>query len=224
MKKSKKLVIIGAGEFAQIAYEYFTHDSEYEVAGFCVEKEFLNTTKLCELPIFPVEEIHENYPSDIYDAFVAIPASDMNQTRTRLFNLIKNKGYFLASYISSAAFVWHNVVIGENTFVFENNTLQPSVTVGDNVVLWSGNHIGHRTVIGNNVFVSSHVVISGFCQIGDGCFLGVNSTLNDEMSIAKNSLLASGSLVNRSLEVQEGIYRGQPAKLVPGKSALTIKL
>ena len=130
LKKSKKLVIIGAGEFAQIAYEYFTHDSEYEVAGFCVEKEFLTATKLCELPIFPVEEIREKYPVDIFHAFVAIPASDMNQTRTRLFNLMKNKGYSLASYVSSAAFVWHNVVIGENTFVFENNTLQPSVTVG----------------------------------------------------------------------------------------------
>lgn len=40
MKKEKKLVIVGSGEFAEIAYEYFTYDSEYEVVGFAVEKEF----------------------------------------------------------------------------------------------------------------------------------------------------------------------------------------
>ena len=36
----KKLVIVGDGEFAEIAYEYFTYDSELEVAGFVVEKDY----------------------------------------------------------------------------------------------------------------------------------------------------------------------------------------
>ena len=34
--KSKKLIIIGAGETANLAYEYFTFDSEYEVVGFSI--------------------------------------------------------------------------------------------------------------------------------------------------------------------------------------------
>lgn len=36
----KKLLIIGAGETASIAYDYFTNDSEYEVVGFAVEKKY----------------------------------------------------------------------------------------------------------------------------------------------------------------------------------------
>ena len=36
MKKNKKLILVGAGELAEIAYEYFTHDSEYEVVAFSV--------------------------------------------------------------------------------------------------------------------------------------------------------------------------------------------
>jgi hypothetical protein len=31
-----KLVVLGDGAFAEIAYEYFTHDSEYEVVAFAV--------------------------------------------------------------------------------------------------------------------------------------------------------------------------------------------
>ena len=34
MGKQEKLVIVGDGEFAEIACEYFTHDSPYEVVGF----------------------------------------------------------------------------------------------------------------------------------------------------------------------------------------------
>ena len=43
MEKEAKLVIIGAGEFAEIAYEYFTYDSPYEVVAFAVEKKYRNT-------------------------------------------------------------------------------------------------------------------------------------------------------------------------------------
>jgi glutamyl-tRNA reductase len=35
--KEKKLVVIGDGETAEMAYEYFTYDSAYEVVAFAVE-------------------------------------------------------------------------------------------------------------------------------------------------------------------------------------------
>ncbi|MDB4165552.1 acetyltransferase [Gammaproteobacteria bacterium] len=221
---NRKLVIVGAGEFAEIAYEYFTYDSDYSVSAFSVEKAYMKEETLCGLPVIPFEEIYEIFPSDDHEVFVAIPASDMNQTRARLFLESRNMGYKLASYISSKAFVWRNVIIGENCFIFENNTVQPFVVVGDNVVLWSGNHIGHRTVIEANVFISSHVVVSGYCMIGENSFLGVNSTLNDNISVAKFSVIASGSLVNRNLVEENKIYIGSPVKSIPGKEAKSLKL
>jgi len=224
VKKNKKLVIVGAGEFAEIAYEYFTYDSCYEVAGFCVEEAYINVDTLCGLSVAPLENLEISFSPSEYDVFVAIPASDLNQTRTRLYKNIKDRGYKLATYISSSAFVWRNVIVGENCFIFENNTVQPFVEIGNNVVLWSGNHIGHRTVIKDNAFVSSHVVISGYCVIGESCFLGVNSTFNDGTSIASFSILASGSLVNKNLDDENTIYIGSPAKRLPNKKALSVQL
>jgi sugar O-acyltransferase (sialic acid O-acetyltransferase NeuD family) len=221
---NKKLIIVGAGEFAEIADEYFTYDSEYTVCGYAVNSEYIKSDKLNGKPVTALEQIETVYPPNEFDVFVAVPASDLNQTRTRLYNEIKNKGYNLATYISSAAFVWRNAKVGDNCFIFENNTIQPFVEIGNNVVLWSGNHIGHRTKIEDNVFVSSHVVISGYCNIGSGCFLGVNSTFNDNTSIAPDSILASGSLVNRKLAEEDKVYIGSPAKALPRKSAKSIKL
>ena len=45
MNKSKKLVIVGAGEFAEIVYEYFMLDSPYEVVGFVVEEKIFKGKK-----------------------------------------------------------------------------------------------------------------------------------------------------------------------------------
>ncbi len=50
MKKQEKIVIIGAGEFAEMAYDYFNDDSSYEVSAFSVKKDFLNREELSGLP------------------------------------------------------------------------------------------------------------------------------------------------------------------------------
>jgi sugar O-acyltransferase (sialic acid O-acetyltransferase NeuD family) len=211
MKKEGKIVIIGAGEFAQIAYEYFTHDSPYEVVAFSAEKRFIDKNELLGLPVVPFEELEQFYSPKDYGVYVAVTYTQLNRVRTRLYRAAKAKGYLPVSYVSSKAFVWHNVDIGENSFVFENNVLQHMVKIGNNVVLWSGNHVGHRTVIRDNVYVSSHCVISGYCDIGESCFLGVNSTYNDRVKVAKDCIIGSGTLVIRDTEPGK-VYVGSPAK------------
>ena len=142
--KNKKLIIVGSGEFAEIAFEYFMLDSDYEVEGFAVEKHFLTKDELFGRKIIAFEDISKIYSPDEYYVFVAITYNQLNRVRRRLYRECKKMGYKCASYVSTKAFVWHNAVIGENTFIFENNTIQYHVQIGNNVVLWSGNHIGHR--------------------------------------------------------------------------------
>lgn len=211
MDKQKKLVIVGMGETAEIAYEYFTHDSAYEVVAFSVNQQYIKEDTFWGLPVVPFETLEENYPPDAYEVYVAISYVQLNRIRKRMFEAAKAKGYTCASYISSKAFVWHNVEIGENVFIFENNVLQYHVKVGNNVILWSGNHVGHRTIIEDNVYLSSHCVISGFCVIGDSSFLGVNCTFNDNIKLGKDNIVGSGALIVKNTEDGK-LMIGSPAK------------
>jgi sugar O-acyltransferase (sialic acid O-acetyltransferase NeuD family) len=206
-----KLVIIGTGETALLAYEYFTKDSEFEVVGFSVNSEYKNSDELFDLPIFNLESLINQTPPSEYYLFVALSSTHLNRDRAKLYIDLKDNGYSFASYVSSKAFVWDNVEIGENCFILENNVLQPFTKVGDNVTLWSGNHIGHRTKICDHVFVTSHCVVSGFCEIGEFSFLGVNCTLADEVKIAKDNFLSMGAVVSKSTE-EDGLYKGNPAE------------
>jgi sugar O-acyltransferase (sialic acid O-acetyltransferase NeuD family) len=214
MNKEKKLIIVGDSAFAEVAYEYFTHDSPYEVVGFSVEDAYRKKDKLFDLPIVSFESIQSLFPPDEYWIYVAVVYTKLNRLRTRLCQEAKNKGYSLASYVSSRSFIWSNVEIGEHCFIFEDNTVQPFVHIENNVVLWSGNHIGHHSVIRDNCFISSHVVISGFCDIGENCFFGVNSTLGDRVTVGKDCLIGAGAVITKSTE-ENRIYQGNPA--VPGK-------
>lgn len=197
MEKTKKLIIIGSGETGLIAYEYFQYDSEYEVVAFSVNEQYITETTINDLPVLAFETLEENYNPNEYEVYVAISSGKLNRNRTKVYGEAKSKGYKCASYISSKSFVWRNVEIGENCFIFEDNTLQPFVKIGNNVTLWSGNHIGHNTFIKDNCFISSHCVISGFCEIGENSFLGVNCTIEDNTKIAKDNFIGAGALIQK---------------------------
>jgi sugar O-acyltransferase (sialic acid O-acetyltransferase NeuD family) len=218
-QKKGKIVIVGDSAFAQIAYEYFTHDSTYEVVGFSVDRAFLKREELFGLPVVPFESIEEKFGPDGFGMFVAVTYLQLNRLRERFYVRAKEKGYSLVSYVSSRAFVWRNVAIGDNCFIFEDNTVQPFVKIGNNVILWSGNHIGHHSVINDHVFISSHVVVSGFCEVGEYCFLGVNATIANNIKIAKNCLVGASATILK--DTDEGKVYGSAMTEPKNYSALT---
>ncbi len=195
-----KLVIVGAGYIAEVAYEYFTADSDYEVVAFAVERSMLERNRLFGLPVVPFEDVETLYSPETHCAFIATGYAQLNRVRERLYHEAKAKGYHLASYVSSRAFVWRNVTMGDNCFILENNVLQPFVTIGNNVTLWSGNHIGHHASIGDHVFIASHVVLSGLVKVGAHCFFGVNSAVADNVTIGEDAVIGAGATILRNAE------------------------
>lgn len=200
MGKTKKLVIVGDSAFAEVAYECFTYDSEYEVVGFSVESAYFKKPELFGLPIVPFEKLEDHFSPNEVEFYAALVYSQLNRLRARLYEAAKAKGYHPASYISSRAFVWRNVQLGEHCFIFEDNTVQPFVRIGNNVVLWSGNHIGHHTVIQEHCFIASHVAISGFCTIGRNSFMGVNATLTNNVTIGEDNWIGPSVTIMRNTE------------------------
>jgi sugar O-acyltransferase (sialic acid O-acetyltransferase NeuD family) len=202
--EEKPLVIFGNRDTAELAAFYFDNDSDREVAAFTVDQAYLTDDKFVGRPLVAFETVEEQYPPDAYDLFVAVSYARMNRVRAEKVAAAKEKGYRLVSYVSSRATVWTDR-IGSNCFIFEDNTIQPFVTIGDSVTLWSGNHIGHHSTISDNVFISSHVVVSGRVQVGSNSFIGVNATIRDRVTIAPFTLIAAGAVILEDTEA-EGVY------------------
>lgn len=215
----KAVVIVGAGETADIAYEYFTCDSVRQVVAFAVESAFRQESVRHGLPVINFEEITALYPPETHEVFIAVSYVHLNRLRERLFDSVKALGYRCATYVSSKAFVWRTAQIGENCMVFENNVIQHGVRIEDNVILWSGNHVGHQSVIRRSAYIASHAVVSGYCDIGPRCFIGVNSTIVENTRIAEDCLIAAAAVVTKNTK-PFGIYQGNPAVRREGVTAL----
>ncbi|HLX53322.1 MAG TPA: acetyltransferase, partial [Aquella sp.] len=213
---AEKVIIFGIQDYAELAHYYLANDSPYEVVAFCVNEQYLpSERKFRGLPVISFEDVVMNYSNTEYSFFAPMSPKNMNQFREKVYNAIKSKGFKMISYLSSKATCFENE-IGDNCFILENNTLQPFTNIGNNVVLWSGNHIGHHGEIGDHVTFTSHVVMSGHCKIGSNSFLGVNATLRDGIHIAQGTLVGMAAAITKDTE-EWGVYVGNPAKKLEGK-------
>lgn len=212
-----KLVIFGAGDIARLAHYYFTRDSEHDVVAFAVDAKYRQGDTFLDLPLVPFEEIANTYAPGEYKMFVALSYARMNKLREEKYRQAKASGYELVSYVSSRCSFLTDNPVGDNCFILEDNTIQPFVKIGNNVTLWSGNHIGHDAVIEDHCFLASHIVVSGYVRIRNNCFIGVNATLRNSITIAPETLIGAGAVIMKDT-VEKGVYLPQRAELFSKKS------
>lgn len=216
------LVLFGTGDIGQLANFYFTRHMDFKVAAFTVDGAYIKEDFFEGLPVVPFEEIEKQYSPAEYHMHVALSYAQMNRLRKKKYDEAKAKGYNLPSYISPHCTYLTDHQPGENCFIYEDNTIQPFVRIGNNVTLWSGNHIGHHSVIEDHNFISSHVVVSGHCHIESCCFLGVNSTLAHTVRIAQGTLLGAGAVVSKDTEPNAVYVPARSVKLEKTSDQFTL--
>lgn len=206
------VVVFGVKDLASLAHFYLRHDSPHRVVGFTVHEQFMPENGRFEgLAVIPFERLPAEFPPGQVQGFVPMTHRRMNADRAGIYAEFKANGYELISYVSSRATVFPETKVGDNCFILEDNTIQPFVAIGCNVVLWSGNHIGHHSTIGDHVFFTSHVVLSGHCVVEPYCFFGVNATIRDQLTIREGTFVGMGACVTRDTEAWS-VLRGEAAR------------
>ena len=194
----EKIILFGSGQNASVAYAYFTHEAD----------------TLFGLPIVPFEEIEYMYPPDQYKMHIPISYRSVNKLRAEKYDQARAKGYQLASYVSSRAVTWPELVIGDNCAILENSVIQPFATIGNNVTIGCGSYIGHHCVVEDHCYFSARVALSGYITVGAYSFIGTNATVRDGITVAPESVIGAGALILRNTRPR-GVYIGNQAQLYP---------
>jgi sugar O-acyltransferase (sialic acid O-acetyltransferase NeuD family) len=200
-----KVVIFGIGRGANVATRYLHDDSSLEIVAYTVDDACANRKEFMGRPVIPFSRIEKEVPPDESQMLVPLGFQEMNALRAEKFAAAKGKGYSLASYISSRIVCCEQPRIGENCFILEGNVFNYDVKIGNDVVMWSGNHIGDLSVIEDHVFISSHVVLSGEVTIGANSFLGVNATISNYVHIGPRCFIGANTLITQDT-TPDGVY------------------
>ncbi len=203
-----KILIFGNGQLAEIAQFYINHDTDHKIVAFTVDADFIEKDTFNGVPLVPFEEVKTQFPPNTYNLFMPISYRKVNLLREEKYLQAKSMGYNFISYVSPKT-TYYGTPVGENCFIFENNVIQPFSKIGNNVILWSGNHIGHHSEIQDHCFITSHVVISGSVVIGRNSFIGVNATVRDNIIIGKHNVIGAGSVILHNTEDDQVFSPGQ---------------
>ena len=200
-----KIVIFGAGKIAEVAYSYLTSDSPHEIAAFTIDESYMTKKELFGLPIVPFEELEKHCSPDKYKMLVIIGYHNLNKIRAKKYQQAKDKGYQLISYISTKSNIDKSVIIGENCFICEFNSIQAGCKIGNNVVMWPNNTVSHHCKINDHNWITAGVTISGVTTIESYCFIGVNTAIGHEITIGCETLIGAGSIITKNVE-PNGVY------------------
>jgi UDP-3-O-[3-hydroxymyristoyl] glucosamine N-acyltransferase len=78
----------------------------------------------------------------------------------------------------------------------DNQSISLDVSIGNNVVMWSSNHIGDKTRIDDHGWISSHATVAADVKIGERAFLGIGATVSGRVTIGRESFLGANVLVS----------------------------
>jgi sugar O-acyltransferase (sialic acid O-acetyltransferase NeuD family) len=197
---TKKLLIFGAEQIAELSTYYFEKVDERFVDAFVVDKEYLTSDSFLGKPVICFDDVVSNYSPEQYDFFIAISYQNRNASREKAYEKVRRFGYKCASFVHPSAVVWEGFKLNENVLILENNTVQPFSKIGVNSFIWSNNHIGHHSIVGDHCFMASEIVVSGNVQVGDNVFIGVNATLGNNITIGNHSIIGAGTITLKNVE------------------------
>jgi carbonic anhydrase/acetyltransferase-like protein (isoleucine patch superfamily) len=125
-----------------------------------------------------------------------------------------------SSFISEAAYIMGDVVIGERCVAYPGAVVRADfgpirigddVMIEDNVVLHGdpkGLDIGNRVTLGHGAVVNSR-------RIGNQVLIGMNATVLHESEIGSRCIIAAGAVVGEGMMVPDGSFvAGVPGRIM----------
>lgn len=215
-------VIFGDTSFAERIQKYITLENLDKVICFTNEEFFITKDEINGIPVVPFESLSELYATESFEVLICIGYTQMNQLREKIYNLCKNKGYKIGTWISKSAIIYTED-IEEGNIIMPGVLLGPTCSLGKCNILESRVCVSHDSVIGNFNFISSAVTTGGNANIGNHTFIGLNATVRDGIKIEDYTLVGAAANVLSSTS-RERIYRGNPARLIEGKKSIDVKI
>jgi sugar O-acyltransferase (sialic acid O-acetyltransferase NeuD family) len=208
-----KVILFGAGRFANLVRYCLTHDSPSRVAGFTVDDAHWNSADNEGLPLAKFGKLEDAFNPGEYALLVCIGPHDGNRLRRDRFNAARARGYSTATYVSSRASTWPDLRVGTGSLVFDGAVIQPFAKIGINAVVRSSVHVSHHVEIGDHCFVAAGACFGGNVVVEERAFVGLNATIRDGVRLAEGCFVAAGAVVVRDTE-PNSLYAGAPARRV----------
>lgn len=197
---SKRPVIFLGTNSAIAIYLETCQENGMSVHGIIDQDYFGNTETICGIPVIDSETAFDDpaqaeYYRNNFDFFCAtnwMPMSDPvtqrnRQKRDRLLALINQHQLNCVNIIDQRAKISPSAQIGHGCYIAEFAVIEPNVTIGNFVNIWSHCIVGHNSTVGHNTVIQRKCnIISDVC-IEENVYLSMSVCLYKSYSTVKKN-------------------------------------
>lgn len=204
----ERVVILGAGLFAEEVADLLSQMGGYELLGFV---EGLDRDR-CDRPLLglPVHWI-DAMPSTL-GSCKAVCAVGSPKRKTFIEQAMA-LGLEFCTVVHPRAQISPTTTLGEGCLVCPGVTIASHSRIERHTIVNRGSLIGHHARIGEYVTLSPGVNIAGKTAIGPSTVVGMGAIILDGISIGSHCLIGAGAVVTR--DVPDNVRAlGVPARVV----------
>lgn len=200
-----KILLFGCGKIAEVYAALIESEELFDVAGFTVDRAFLDRDRFLSRPVVPFEDVREHFPPAQTAMAIAIGYHDANRVRAAKFEAARNMGYRLPPVVSRHAWTPPGFTAGEGAIVMDRVSVQAGASIGANAAVWSGTVVGHHARIGEHCWIASNSTIGSSTTVGARCLFGLGVTIGHGIELGDGCFIGASAVVTKSA-MAEGVY------------------
>lgn len=198
-----KLLILGAGGHGRVVADVAKLSGRYDEILFYDDADQNHVKVPLKGKIKGLGDATEDT-----DAFVAIGDND---TRAKITEYVRKKGFKIATLIHPSAVISDDAEIGEGTVIMANSVVNNGAIIGEGVIINTAATVDHDCKVENYVHISPGAHLAGTVSIGEKTWVGIGASISNNLSICSGCMIGAGAVAVRSI-TESGVYVGIPAE------------
>ena len=197
----ERIAIIGGGNGAVQIIDALTKISSQKAVAIFDDDPQLVNKYIAGIPILgpvSVENIVSKNRNNIFDTVIISFGSNIKK-KTYLFEELIQQGIRFSNIIHPSVCIGMNVKIGSGNVIMALCHLGPCVTIGNNNFISAYCSIEHHSVLNNHCAFGPNVVTSGAVTIGSGVNFGTGIFIEPKIRIGDNSIISSGCIILKNI-------------------------
>lgn len=197
----KRLAVIGAGKAALQLFDTVVSSKSHQIVLFYDENRNYSDKFLMGLPIkvfSTLDEIIFDFNIGLFDEIVISFSGDIKK-RKQFFEYLDSKNIPFTNVVHPSVIVGTNSKIGTGNLIFANSRIGPFSVLGNNNVISSFCSVEHHNFIGSHNTFGPSVYFSGTCKVGNENKFGTGIFIEPNVMIGNNSIISSGISITRNI-------------------------
>lgn len=195
----RNIILLGIGGHAHSVVDSIESGGIYHICGFLdVEKRFGERYR--EYQVLGTDNLLEEYfEKGVKNAFVTVGYMGKGEVRSRLYNRLKELGFYLPVIIDQTAVIAKDVTLGEGSFIGKRTIINSAAQIGKMCIINTGAIIEHDCTVDDFTHISVGSILCGNVQVGKSSFVGANATVIQGREIGCQCIIGAGTIVRKNI-------------------------